>query len=140
MKTNRFSAVSLFVIILLLRVLPAGAQSTSTDSPPIPSEARKHFVMGKTMFKEAKSPADSALAADEFLQAARLAPSWPEARYNAAMAYEAAGNFADAIENLKVYQQFKLPGTEAQAIQDKIWALEAKQKMAAKNRELYTAS
>jgi hypothetical protein len=103
--------------------------------PSIPTEARRHFVMGQTMFKDAKSPADSAQAGDEFLQAARLAPWWPEARYNTAAALEAAGDYANAIANLKIYQMFKLPDAEAQTIQDKMWALEAKQKMAAKDAE-----
>jgi hypothetical protein len=40
---------------------------------------------------------------------------------------EAAGDFADAMADLKVYQQFKLSDTEARSVQDRIYALEAKQ-------------
>jgi hypothetical protein len=95
--------------------------------PAIPTEARRHFIRGAALIKDAKSQTESAQAADEFLQAARLAPWWAEARYNTAVAFEAAGDYANTIANLKIYQMFKLPNTEAQTIQDKIWTLEAKQ-------------
>jgi hypothetical protein len=107
-----------------------------SQPPPIPEEARRHFVMGQTMFKDAKSQADYAQAADEFLQATRLAPWWPEARNNTAAMFEAAGDYANALANLKIYQMFKLPDPEARAIQDKIYALEAKQKMAANDAQV----
>ena len=58
--------------------------------PPIPEEARRHYVSGTTLFKQAKSTDDIKQAADEFEQATRLAPWWPEARFNYALAlYEA---------------------------------------------------
>jgi len=97
---------------------------------PIPEEARRHFVRGTALFKDAKSPDDYKLVVDEFTQAANLAPWWPEARYNCALAWEAAGDYDKAIENLKLYLQFKLPDADARAAQDKIYALEAKQEKA----------
>jgi hypothetical protein len=54
MKTRRTVAISAFTFLLLLVVLPSGAQSTSTVSPAVPKEARKHFVMGMTLFKDAE--------------------------------------------------------------------------------------
>jgi len=103
--------------------------------PPIPEEARKHFVMGQTMFKAATSTNDFSLARQEFGQSVRSAPWWPEARYNLALALEAAGNYTNAISSLKLYQLFKLSDAEARAVQDKIYALEAKQEMAAKEAQ-----
>ena len=100
--------------------------------PVIPEEARKHFVRGAALFKEAKTPDDFSQVIDEFRQAAQLAPWWAEAQYNQALACEAAGKYTGAIENLKLYQLFKLPDTEARAVQDKIYVLEAKQEKAAK--------
>lgn len=99
--------------------------------PPIPEEARRHFVMGGTIFKEAKSAENFSLATREFLEAAKLAPWWAEARYNLALTEEAAGNYSGAMADLKLYQLFKLPDAEARAAQDKIYALEAKQQMKA---------
>jgi len=107
--------------------------------PPIPEEARKHFVRGAALFKAAKSPEDFNQVSVEFLQSVRLAPWWPEARYNLALAREAAGDYPTAIAKLKLYQLFKLPETEARAVQDKIHALEAKQEKAAKAAEEVTA-
>jgi tetratricopeptide (TPR) repeat protein len=100
--------------------------------PAIPEEARKHFVKGATLFKDAKTPDDFSQVIEEFRQAARLAPWWPDVRYNIALACESAGDYAGAMENLKLYQLFKLSDTEARTVQDKIYALEAKQDKAAK--------
>ncbi len=100
--------------------------------PPIPEEARRHFVRGTTLFKDAKSPDDYKQVDDELLQAVHLAPWWPDARYNWALAQEAAGDYASAISNVKLYLLFKLSEADARAAQDKIYVIEAKQEKAAK--------
>jgi hypothetical protein len=106
------------------------AQTKVTAPTTIPEEARKHFVMGTTMFNEAKKSDAFSQAATEFAEAARLAPQWSEARYDLALAKEAMGDYSGAMADLKLYQQFKLTDTEARTVQDKIYAIEAKQKMA----------
>jgi hypothetical protein len=103
--------------------------------PAIPEAARKHFVMGGTLFKEAKHTNDYAAATAEFAEAVRQAPWWPEARYNYALAEEAANDFPGAISDLKLYQLFKQAKDEARAVQDKIYSLEARAKLAQKRRE-----
>jgi tetratricopeptide (TPR) repeat protein len=103
--------------------------------PPIPEEARRHFVRGTALFKDAKSPDDYKQVLFEFGQATSLAPWWPEARYNRALAWEAAGDYALAIRNLKLYLLFKLSETDARTAQDKIYALEARQEKAGKEAE-----
>jgi hypothetical protein len=50
-----------------------------------------------------------------------------QARYNLALARESAGDYSGAMADLKLYQQFKLSETEARTVQDKIYALEARQ-------------
>ena len=82
--------------------------------PPIPEEARRHFVRGTALFKDAKSPDDYKQVVDEFTRQAALAPWWPDARYNRALAWEAAGDYANAIAALKLYLLFKLPEADAQ--------------------------
>ncbi|MGA2444727.1 MAG: tetratricopeptide repeat protein [Opitutaceae bacterium] len=104
--------------------------------PPIPSEAQRRFVRGATLFKDAQTPDDFKQASDEFSQAIRLAPWWPDALYNLALAQGAAGDYASAIADLKWYQRFKLSEAEADAAQKKIWGFEAKQEKAAKDKEL----
>jgi hypothetical protein len=163
MKIIKVIAKSLFVLLLFVSVYPARAQSTDADFelavieyqrlhttsaaaeviklakamaqlPLIPEEARRHFVRGSALFKDAASPDDFAQVHDEFKQATDLAPWWPEARYNWALACEAAGDYAEAIGHLNLYLLFRLPEAEARIAQDKIYALEAKQEKAAKNR------
>ena len=100
-----------------------------TNQPAsIPEEARKHFVEGATLFKDAKTPDDFVIVESEFKQAVdlALAPQWPEARYNLGLAKEAAGDYAGAMADLKIYLGFKLPDAEARIVQDKVYALEAK--------------
>lgn len=99
--------------------------------PPVPEDARKPFVMGDTMFKNAKSANDFSLAIGEFTEAVKQAPGWPDARYNLAMAKGAAGDYPGAIADLKLYQLFNLPDAEARSVQDKIYAMEAQQQMKA---------
>lgn len=111
----------------------AGCGETNTAAD-IPEEARKHFVMGTTLFKDAKTADDFSQVESEFKQAADLAPQWPEARYNLALAREAAGDYSGAMADLKLYQQFKLPDSEARTLQDKIYGLEAKAGAAAKRQ------
>ena len=113
----------LYLICLSLLTTSIFAQT----SQPIPEEARKHFIKGTTFFKDAKTTNDFALVVSEFKQAADLAPQWPDARYNLALAEEAAGDYYSAISDLHLYQQFKLSDTEARMVQDKMYAIEAKQ-------------
>jgi hypothetical protein len=164
MKT-RTSYFVLILFLLLLAVASTQAQTTNADFqqavtayqqspndlntaekvirmaaamdqlPPIPEEARRHFVRGTALFKDAKSPDDFKQVTVEFQQAVRLAPWWPDARYNIALALEAAGDYASAIANIKLYLLFKLPDADARAAQDKIYAIEAKQEKATKAKE-----
>ena len=129
-------AYLLFILVLFCVATPSLFSQTgvtadkpraATTQPPIPEEARKHFVMGATLFKDAKTHDDFLQVASEFKQAADLAPQWPEARYNLALAREAEGDYAGAMNELKLYQQFKLSDIEARTIQDKIYALDARQ-------------
>jgi TonB family protein len=153
MKT-RTSYFVLILFLLLLAVASTQAQTTNADFqqavsayqqsfsadaaekviriaaampqlPPIPEEARRHFVRGTALFKDAKSPDDFKQVTEEFQQAVRLAPWWPDARYNFALALEAAGDYDNAILNVKLYLLFKLSDADARAAHDKIYALEA---------------
>ena len=132
MRINTLFALICFSLLATALV----AQTPS----PIPEEARKHFVMGTTLFKDAKTADDYAEVVSEFKQTMDLAPLWPEARYNLALAREAAGDYSGAMEDLKLYQKFKLSDTEARTIQDKIYALEAKAELATKKLQTTAAT
>ena len=123
MKTKILSAL----IGLVCFIQPLCAQDAATNAAPvIPEAARKHFVMGTALFKDAKTAEDYAQVTGEFQQAAELAPQWPEARYNLALSKEAAGDYSGAMADLKLYQAFKLSESEARTVQDKIYGVEAK--------------
>lgn len=123
MRTNVLAVLTALVLL----APSTRAQTTAPPSAAIPEEARKHFVIGTTLFKEAKTSDDFVQVEREFKQAADLAPHWPDPRYNLALTKEAAGDFAGSMADLKLYQQFKLPDVEARTVQDKIYALEARE-------------
>ncbi len=137
MKTH-----ALLTLLCLSCLTPMLVAQTEVMAPPtIPEEARKHFVMGTALFADAKSPADFVQVENEFKQATDLAPQWPDARYNLALAKEASGDYSGAMADLKLYQQFKLSDTDARKVQDKIYVLEAKQqKKAAEQKALDDAN
>jgi uncharacterized protein (DUF2147 family) len=127
MKNHTFFALTC-LSLLFVTSLAASASGGGAQTPPaIPEEARKHFVMGTTLFKDAKAHDDYVQVESQFKQAVELAPQWPEARYNLALAKEAAGDYSGAMSDLKLYQQFKLSESEARTVQDKMYALDARQ-------------
>jgi hypothetical protein len=138
MKNHELLTLVCFLVVtpFLLGQTGKSADSTKTVTTPAPTpeEARKHFVMGTTLFKDAKTTDDFVQVASEFKQAADLAPQWPEPRYNLALAKEAVGDYSGAKADLKVYQQFKLSESEVRAVQDKLYALEAKAGAAARKQ------
>ena len=105
--------------------------------PPIPEEARRRFVRGCTLFKNAQSREDFTQVISEFYFAMYFAPWWPEARYNFALGCEAAGKYDDALEALHLYQMFKLSPAEARSVQDKIYELIVKQEKAKEPGKYY---
>lgn len=93
--------------------------------PVVPENAREPFVMGATVLKRANDPAGASKAVDLFSQALNIAPWFADAYYNRAVAREAAGQFESAIDDLKLYLEFKLTDAERREAQDKIYALKA---------------
>lgn len=93
--------------------------------PAIPEAAREPFVMGVTMLKKASDTAGASKAADLFTQALNIAPWFAEAYYNRAIAHETAGQFEAAIDDLKLYLEFKLSDAERREVQHKIYSLKA---------------
>src|SRR5258706_11855338 len=101
----------LYALVSFILATPLAFAQTNTSAngrgaktpPQIPEEARKHFVIGTTLFKDAKTADDFVQVENEFKQAADLAPQWPEARYNLALAKEAAGGYSGAKADLETY-------------------------------------
>jgi len=100
---------------------------TMKPAPAIPEEARRHYVMARTLFDDAKSAQDFGLAIDEFKKALTVAPWWQEAYLKLSIALKAAERYGEAIEATKLYMATN-PGEElSRKAQDEIYILEAKQ-------------
>ena len=100
--------------------------------PAVPEEARRHYVMAKTLFEAAKKPEDFGDSIAEFKAALLIAPWWPEANRNLGLALEAAQRFDEAITYVKLYMTTN-PGEEnTRAAQDEIYKIEAKKRLAGK--------
>jgi hypothetical protein len=110
--------------------------AAQTDIPEISEGARRYFVRGDALFKEARNTEDFAQAATELERAVRTAPWWKEAWLKAAQAHEAAGDFTKAREHLRFYKMFELPEEEARKVQDKIYLLEVKEEKAARESQM----
>lgn len=92
----------------------------------VSEEARRHFYRGQAAVEMAKSPEDYAAAIEEFEQAARLAPGWPDPYYNLGLVQEKAGKFREAIVSLNRYLQLAPNAPDAAKIQEHIYKLEYK--------------
>ena len=106
-----------------------------TPQPPIPEEARRHYVIAKTLLKDAQKPEDFTDVVAEFKTALLAAPWWGDAYGELGMILKSAGRFDEAMAALKLYVASN-PGEEkARGAQDEIYIIEAKQKKAAKEAD-----
>ncbi len=105
---------------------------TMRPAPAVPEEARRQYVMGKTLFEDAKNVQDFKDAIEKFRKALLIAPWWPEANRDLGMALQAAQEYAEAIRALKLYIATN-PGEElSRRAQNEIYKIEAKQEKATK--------
>ena len=105
---------------------------TMKPAPAIPEEARRHYVMAKTLFDGAKKVEDFNEPITEFKNALLVAPWWPEANRDLGLSLEAAQRYDDAIIYIKLYMATN-PGDErTRAAQDEIYKIEAKKRLANK--------
>jgi len=104
-------------------------------APPVPEEARRHYVMALTLFKGAKKVEDYSESIEEFRGALLIAPWWADANRDLGMALEAAKRYDDAISALKLYMVSGLGEEKARAAQDEIYKIEGMKKLAARERE-----
>jgi tetratricopeptide (TPR) repeat protein len=107
---------------------------TMKPAPAIPEEARRQYIMGKTLFEDAKNAQDFNDAIEKFRKALLIAPWWPEANRDLGMALQAAQQYDEAIKVLKLYIATN-PGEElSRRARNEIYKIEAKQEKAAKEK------
>ena len=105
---------------------------TMKPAPAIPEEARRNYVMAKTLFKDAKNIQDYNDALVKFKAALLAAPWWADAYLDMGLAYEEAQQYAEAINALKLYVVANPDSEKARKAQDEIYIIEAKKEKAAK--------
>jgi tetratricopeptide (TPR) repeat protein len=99
-------------------------------APAVPEEARKYFTKANVMQEAAKDAQGLGLAVNAYNQALLIAPWWSDAYYNFSIALERSSRFDEAIGALKLYLLTNSNASDARAVQDKIYAIEAKKEMA----------
>lgn len=99
-------------------------------APAIPEEARRSFVEGNTITRTAKDAKEQLLAVESFKEALKIAPWWGDAYYNLAVAQELAEQLDDSGKSLQFYLLTNPGAKEAREAQDRIYALNAKKKLA----------
>jgi len=108
---------------------------TMRPKPAVPEEARRYFVEGNALLKAAKEQKGYGLAIDSYRQCLLIAPWWAEAYNNYAVALELAGQFDESVNALKLYIATNPGEAESRKVQDKIYEIGAKKKIAAKEKE-----
>lgn len=94
------------------------------EAPPIAEEARRLMARGQAYFKQASSPADYRKAISEMESALALAPWWGAGHFNAGLAHEGAGNWAEAADHLKAYLAASPQAPDSAEIRGKLAELE----------------
>lgn len=94
-------------------------------APAIPEEARRSFIIGEALFKQAKNLKPAYEAANAFWTAATLAPWWGNAYWNLAVAQQLAGQYASAKESLRLYLLTNPSPADRRTAQDRLYAIEA---------------
>lgn len=105
---------------------------TMRPAPAVPEEARRHYVMAKTLSDEAKKVEDFNDSIAEFRGALLAAPWWAEANRDFGLTLEAAQRYDEAIAYIKLYMATNPGSDRTRAAQDEIYKIEAKKKLAGK--------
>jgi len=98
------------------------AQYRGKSRPDFPEEARRFRVQAEVAVQD-KRFGD---AADRYEDALKIAPWWPEGRFNRALVLGETSRHADAIREMKKYLLLFPDAPNARAAQDKIYEWEGK--------------
>jgi ankyrin repeat protein len=107
-----------FVLLTIVTFFLCG--TASAFGQDVSNEAQWHFDLGTA----ATNASDYAEAIREFEQAVKLAPDWPEARYNLAFVQEQAVKIADAIASYKEYLKLAPNADDAEKVKSLVNKLE----------------
>jgi tetratricopeptide (TPR) repeat protein len=105
---------------------------TMRPAPAIPEEAKRYIARGKAAFKGAKEVKDFNEAAEEFKKALLAAPWLAEGYYNLGVVQDKAGQYAAAMDSLKLYIIAAPNATDVEKVKELIYEIEYRQEKAAK--------
>lgn len=94
-------------------------------APEISEEARRSFIIGEALFKQAKNLRPAYEAANAFWTATTLAPWWSNAYWNLAVAQQLAGQYVSAKESLRLYLLTNPSAVDRRTAQDRLYAIDA---------------
>ncbi|MBI3549933.1 MAG: hypothetical protein HY078_12925 [Elusimicrobia bacterium] len=106
--------------------------SSMDPKPSIPADAERLFARANAIMKKAKTPKESEKAVPLYEQALQIAPWWPEAYFNIAVAFEAAKRFDDAGGAFSLYLMTKPEEKDAAEAKRRMDALAGKKERAAR--------
>ena len=98
---------------------------TLKPAPEVPEAARRSFIIGEALFKQAKSLKSAYQAADNFGDASNLAPWWGDAYWNKAIAYQTVGKYGLAKISLGFYMLTNQGAADRRVAQDRLYAIDA---------------
>ena len=96
-----------------------------TIRPAVPEEARRSFIIGEALFKQAKNLKSAYEAANAFWTATTIAPWWSEAYWNLAASQQLAGQYVNAKESLRLYLLTNPSAADRRVAQDRLYAIDA---------------
>lgn len=99
--------------------------TTLKPAPVIPEEARRSFIIGEALFKQAKNLRSAYEAVNAFWTATTLAPWWSNAYWNLAVAQQLAGQYVSAKESLRLYLLSNPNAVDRRTAQDRLYAIDA---------------
>ena len=100
--------------------------------PAIQEEAKRYMARGKAAFKAAKEEKDFNEAAEEFKKALLAAPWLAEGYYNLGIVQDKAGQYAAAMDSLKLYIIAAPNAPDEEKVKELIYEIEYRKEKAAK--------
>jgi tetratricopeptide (TPR) repeat protein len=105
---------------------------TMKPKPVMPEDAERYMARGAAAAKGATAGQDFRDAAAEFQKASLAAPWLPAAYYNLGVTQDKAGQYEEAIQNLKLYIIAAPDASDLKAVKNMIYEIEYRQEKAAK--------
>jgi tetratricopeptide (TPR) repeat protein len=105
---------------------------TMRPTPSVPEQARRYMNRGLAAAEGAKSENDYKDAAEEFLKAVNIAPWLGSGYRNIAVVQDKAGQYSQALQNIKLYLLTNPPAADAEAAKALMDKIEYRQEKAAK--------